>query len=408
MKYNVFLKKKFFGNTEIKTILDIIIELKNIRGYKNKIFLLTGLSETGKTFSLTKLSFILGKNNPFVFSSGSLFNSLGKISTNLLNKLARKSIGVKFYQENLIVKGKLSRLETYELKNSSFCNFAKLTLRGESLEKTYDISEDLLKKIIKNKIKLGDKIIINRTNGDIYRENTNESICFIKKEKISFKSNDFEKIVITEQIITLDELDNLNQNHNFLRKFFSNQYDGFNNKKKNNLDKILSKWAKGNKIKIVRGILAIDDINFLSQVNFSFLKNLLAKYTCPIVLCIGNTSLSKDGLSSSTFLPKLPIDFICSNLVAAFKPIDCKEVFEIIKYTCLELNICLKKALINFLVKIGIECGIKYSMYLLSISSVLKKKNFIKINDIKKSYNFFFNCKRCIIFTKCQHFKIFY
>jgi hypothetical protein len=47
-------------------------------------------------------------------------------------------------------------------------------------------------------------------------------------------------------------------------------------------------------------------------------------------------------------------------------------------------------------------------MYLLSISSVLKKKNFININDIKKSYNFFFNCKRCIIFTKCQHFKIFY
>ena len=39
---------------------------------------------------------------------------------------------------------------------------------------------------IKNKIKLGDKIIINRTNGDIYRENTNESTCFIKKEKISF------------------------------------------------------------------------------------------------------------------------------------------------------------------------------------------------------------------------------
>jgi hypothetical protein len=59
MKYNVFLKKKFFGNNEVKTILDLIIDLKNIRGFKNKIFLLTGLSETGKTFSLTKLSFIL-------------------------------------------------------------------------------------------------------------------------------------------------------------------------------------------------------------------------------------------------------------------------------------------------------------------------------------------------------------
>ena len=229
-------KKQMMGNIQIKTILDFIIKFFKIKNYKSKIILLTGITENGKTFSLIKLSLILGKNIPFIFSNGASFNSPYKSCTNFLNKLARKSVGIKFYQENFIVKGRLSNLEIKDFQSSSYCKYARITLKSETSEKMYDISEELLKKIIKKHIKLGDIIVINRTTGDIYCEKINDLKCFYK-DNINYTlsiRNDFEKMAITEQIVTLEELDNVNEKDNFLRKYFSTQFDSYKNKKKRN------------------------------------------------------------------------------------------------------------------------------------------------------------------------------
>lgn len=403
-------KKQFFGNIEIKIILDFIIKIFKIKNYKSKIILLTGISENGKTFSLIKLSLILGKNIPFIFSNGLSFISPNKICTNLLNKLARKSVGIKFYQENFIVKGKLSSLEIKDFKLSSYCMYARITLKRETSEKMYDISEELLKKIIKKQIKLGDIITINRTTGDIYSEKFIDLKCFYNDYGTYNQSirNSFEKIVVTEQVVTLEELDNVNENENFLRKYFSTQFDSYRNKKKKELDGILAKWVKNYKIKLTRGILALDDVHLLNDVNFSFLKNLLQKFTSPIILCCGLAYFKYKELTLLSSSHLFPLDFLNSCVVSTFRPTCCKEIFEIIKCTCCRLNLSIKKGAVSLLVKVGLECGLKYSIYLLSISSVLKKTKFLKIGDIKQSYNLFFNFGRCITFTKFQHFKSFY
>ena len=48
-----FPLRKIIGNIEVKIIFEIIIQIKRIKKSQSKFFLLTGLPDIGKTFSLT-------------------------------------------------------------------------------------------------------------------------------------------------------------------------------------------------------------------------------------------------------------------------------------------------------------------------------------------------------------------
>ena len=72
----ILQNKNLIGNIEIKSIFDILIRFFSLMKFKAMLFLITGIPETGKTSSLTKLSIIIGKN-PFIFSNGcSLIHSI--------------------------------------------------------------------------------------------------------------------------------------------------------------------------------------------------------------------------------------------------------------------------------------------------------------------------------------------
>jgi len=403
----LFFRKKFYGNIEIKIILDILLRTCITKGYKNKLFLMLGPTETGKSFSIKKLSFLIGKHIPLICSNGSIINSLGTLAIPFLNQLIRKSVGIKFYQENLIIRGKLSNLKIKNKKNNLSNKHAKLNLKINCCEKIYDISQGLLHKIIEKNINIGDIIIINRTTGDIYTDRSNESFC-VDKEKhpdTSGGENYFDRVIITEQLITLEELDNINLKDNFLGKYFSSQLTDFNLKKNENLDEILIKWIKNKKMKIIRGFLIIDDINLLDDNKFSFIKQLILRFVCPTILCIGNSN--SEDFSIKSMKKFIPLDFLRSTVLGLYRPSDCKEFFEIIKYSSFEFNICINTKVISLLIKIALDCGLKYALYLLSVSTVFKKGNRLKLKDIRSSYNLFFNCKSCLLFTGYQHFKIF-
>jgi DNA helicase TIP49 (TBP-interacting protein) len=401
--------RRIFGKVEIKIIFDILMQIRKIRKCRSKLFFLTGLSETGKTFSLITLSKKIGKDIPLVFSSGFWINSFSDIKRNLLLQMSRQAIGIKFYQENFIIKGVLVNLEIKNQKSNHSFNFGRLTLKNLQNSKTYDISEELLKKILTKKIKIGDTLLINRTTGDIYNHANDNLFYFEGQKNQKLETNDsLEKIVITEQLVTLDELDNVNQKNNLIGKYFSNQFEDINSKNKENLEEVLGKWVKFNKIKIIKGLIVIDDIEWIKIDGIIFIKELLSKFLAPSILIV-----SKSDVDNKNFQPNFSeqtrlVTLSDINILVTFKPINCKELFEIIKTKCMELNIYINRKAIGFLVKIGLNCGLKYSLYILSVSILIKKNEGIKIYDIKSSYEIFLNSKRSIVQTKFQHFKIFY
>jgi len=394
----------------MKIILDLLIEIHKIEKIKTKIFFFAGPSETEKTFILNKISYIIGKKIPYVFSNGSFINVSGNNKEEFIIKLARKSIGVKFYQENLVIKGKLSNLEVKNANNSSLPINARIVLKEGIIEKTFEISEGLLKKILEKKIKLGDTIIINRTTGDIYCSHQNDLTNFKKQpEKVSFSGkNSFERIVITEQIINLDELDIVNQKKNVLKYHFGGKVETHDKEKSETLDVILSKWFKNNKIKIIKGLLIIDDVNLIDKTSYYFLKNLMLKFTCPSIVCFGNTEIKSFKKNKNIYTETIPIDFIKSCIVSMFPPLNCREFSEIIKKKCYELNLALEKNVLCFFVRICFECGLKYSLYILTITMLFSKKYNIDIKHIKRASNIFLNHKQSVLSFGNQAFPIFY
>ena len=398
----ILQNKNLIGNIEIKSIFDILIRFFSLMKFKAMLFLITGIPETGKTSSLTTLSTIIGKKIPFIFSNGFFINSFNQTNINIINQLARKSIGIKFYQENFIIKGRLFNLEIKDSKNNLFTENAKLTLKIGDFERIYRISHGLLKKIIKKKFKLGEELVINRTTGDVSSSSNLDIENKSHDKQKTLKNNSFEKILITEQIITLYELDNINRKNNILKSYVSNSNGD------SNLDEILLNWSKKNKIKLIKGFLVIDDIYSLDKKNVNLLKNLLLKFNCPIILCAGDSNLHSKSSEQTSLIETLSIKISNLNIFSTFRPNGCKEFLEIIKLKCRQLNILAKRSVICLLVKLALECGLKYSLYLLSISLILKKKNVLKLNDVKQSFQLFLNCKNCLLFTKCQHFKTFY
>ena len=125
-----FPLRKIIGNIEVKIIFEIIIQIKRIKKSQSKFFLLTGLPDIGKTFSLTTLSDKLGKDIPLVFSSGPWISSCSFSKKSLLFQMSRKAIGIKFYQENFIMKGILVNLEIKNKKVNCSSNHIKLTLKS--------------------------------------------------------------------------------------------------------------------------------------------------------------------------------------------------------------------------------------------------------------------------------------
>ena len=404
-----FPLRKIIGNIEVKIIFEIIIQIKRIKKSQSKFFLLTGLPDIGKTFSLTTLSDKLGKDIPLVFSSGPWISSCSFSKKSLLFQMSRKAIGIKFYQENFIMKGILVNLEIKNKKVNCSSNHIKLTLKSIGEKKNYYISQELLKKILNKKIKIGDNLLINRTTGDIYNYK-NDDLFYYKEKKVQKLEYDsgIEKIIITEQLVTLEELDNVNQKTNLMSKYFSNQPEEHIDQTRENLDNLLKKWVRYNKIKIVKGLIVIDGIEWVRIKEYNFLKELLSKFLSPSILTVAKSDFDRKRFLSNFSQGKPWVDLSNKNISVSFKPLNCKEIFEIIRAKCIELDLYIKKNAIGFLVKIGLNCGLRYSLYILSVSRLIKQKKGIGIKDIKISYEIFLNSKRCIILTTFQHFKIFY
>jgi len=130
-------------------------------------------------------------------------------------------------------------------------------------------------------------VIINRTTGEIYNENSEHPANFEKKGWGGFNlTSNFESIIITEQLVTLEELDNINQNGSLIRKYFSEHSNNVYVQKEENFDEIIVKWVRNNKIKIIKGLLVIDDACLLKGSNVNCLKGLLLKFISPSILCV--------------------------------------------------------------------------------------------------------------------------
>ena len=393
-----FMSQEFVGHENLTRCAKIILGFLNQQTTESQHVFITGYNGTGKTSLINAIGITLNPVSVFtsIDASEINFQSVGKIENLIL--AIRKTVVVTFYQETLNINGQVINIRIFRSHNKKNFSTGTLVLRSPKIQNSYEIGPILVKRLIEQKIRIGDFISINKVSGEI-----------MKKKKRDYLSDEIEIEITREHSISLNELDCLNSYSNELSKFFLN-------KTKNNvafirekIDQLVLSWAKERKIKVSNGILCIDDIHFLSTNCFSFLIKILDGLLSPSLICVSNCIKNKIVGVEKFSQYGVPLDFLDRFLIINTRPLEIFQLKEIISLRCLDGNIIIENNAHKLLVKIGLECGIRYSFYMLTMSINFSKKTrvMVKFRNILKAYDLFVDYKRFKRHSKILNSKLF-
>jgi len=388
----------FVGQKIARRALFMLVNLINKQNFENKGIIVTGACGTGKTAMGIAVSKLLISKFPFIKINGSEIGSPIISKIEILHRIIRKTVGINFYQESLIIEGEIVDLKINEKNKKNIER--KLVIRNKNVQSIYEIGPKILKKFFEKKIKKNDFVSIDKTNGEVYfykknieKSHTNKNTNFSKKEVDSI-----ERYKIIEHFITLHEIDLLNSKKKKLSAIFSEFQSEISFKKREKIGKVLKRWEEENKIKIFKGILFIDDIHLLNNESFSFLGKIIETRLSPNFFFA--TNYTKEKINGLNYISPhgIPVDFLDRFLILSTCPLSKMEIEKIIRLRSKELQLLLKKECLLLLVKIGIECGLNYALYLLSTLCFhsSKKKKETGIHDILISFKLFLNFRKII------------
>mmetsp|Transcript_39352 Transcript_39352/g.80608 ORF Transcript_39352/g.80608 Transcript_39352/m.80608 type:complete len:440 (+) Transcript_39352:1583-2902(+) len=401
-----FVSQGFVGQTDARKAAKLSIKLFQEQQFEGGGIIITGSGGSGKTSLAWALSLSIDINTLFITVSGSEIYSPSLSKLEYLTQLTRRSIGITFFQETILITGEVVG---YEFSKDSFQKSiqlpGKITIKTNDVQSVYDIGPKILKRIIENNIKPGDFITIDRVNGQIKKKKEFELYTgkkiFQNMKKDTSSYLELENHVILEHFVTLHELDILNHFDNLFSNFFSKIGTEIPNEVRETIDKIILSWTKDGKVKFTRGILFIDDIHILDSECLSFLGKKFESILSPFFICATDNSKTKvTGLKLLSF-HGMPLDFLDRLLMVPLKPNSEKEIRKILKLRSEENSIPIEGKALNLLTRISLECGVRYSLYLMTTSIIINPNNLKKLDvlRIKKSYSLFVDCKRLTRFS---------
>jgi RuvB-like protein 2 len=362
--------------------------------------IIVGNSGTGKTCLSIAIGLSIDKTMPFVAVNGAELNFLSVSKIENIKQIIRKAIGVRFFNESFIIQGEVVDVKINEESEKNNISYAKLILKTNEIQSTYKIGWEMYSSFLKKLIKKGDIITIDK------EKNLVEKTKHFEKKNYQYRENNIgnlEKHEIHEHIITMYELDLLNSFSDFaISKLFIDDIQEISNEIREKIDRIVIKWQKNNKIKIIRGVLLLDEANLLNIDSFAYLSKNIESFISPsIILSTGNSDLKIHDVNYVSS-HGIPTDFLDRFLIIQTNPYSYNEIKKILFIKANEETLLIGTEAYELLTKIGIECGIRYSIYILSILILISDNKSKKINtiEIKKSFLMFIDTKRFIRYSK--------
>lgn len=366
------------GQIEARKAVKILLNIFERQDFQGGGVIITGSNGTGKNTLIKALSTSITIKNLFLTANGAEIYSPTLSKTEILTQLTRRAIGVTFFQETIFINGQVVNFQIYKnsMVGSKYKN-GKITLKTKDFQCVYEIGSKVLKKLIDKKIRPGDFITINRGNGEIKKKknsflNEKELIHTLDKQKNS--PLEIENYVVTEHLVTFHELDVLNHFGDLISNFFLVSGVEIPANIRERIDKIVLDWIREGKIKLTRGILYINDTHILDSESFSFLGKNFENFLSPFFIFATSEIENKLNTLNSISFHGLPLDFSDRLLMIPMKPNTEKEIKEILKLRMKKNSIFLEENSLMILTKIALECGICYSIYIMTISFSFQKE----------------------------------
>ncbi|KAL7344626.1 RuvB-like helicase 2 [Encephalitozoon intestinalis] len=376
---------------QVKARKAMVLIRKMVESNKGgKIVLIKGDRGSGKTALAIGLSKSLGGVH-FNSISGTEIYSLEMSKSEAITQALRKSVGLRIKESVRTIEGEVVSLSG-----------RRIVLKTVDMESSFDIGEKMRNELDKEKVSAGDVIRIIKERGRVYKIGTS----MVKKNEMVGMDARFvpcpegELIKIREEIqeISLHDIDVINNKAEGYLALFSGETGEIRTETRDEVNKKVWNWINEGKAEVVRGVLFIDEVHMLDIESFAFLNKAIEEDFCPVILVSTNKKECVIKGTDETSPYGMPKDFIDRALIISMEKYNREDLEAIIRHRILEEDVLIDGSAVDALVSISEESGLRYSMNLLTISSLRASKRGGKVvlEDIKRVSELFLDEARGI------------
>nr|AGE94889.1 hypothetical protein ECU11_1270 [Encephalitozoon cuniculi] len=348
-----------------------------------KVVLIKGDRGSGKTALAIGLSKSLGGVH-FNSISGTEIYSLEMSKSEAITQALRKSVGLRIKESVKVIEGEVVSLSG-----------RRIVLKTVDMESSFEIGEKMRGELDKEKVSAGDVIRIVRERGRVYKIGTS----MVKRSDVVGTDTRFvpcpegELIRITEetQEISLHDIDVVNSKAEGYLALFSGETGEIRAETRDEVNKKVWGWINEGKAEIVRGVLFIDEVHMLDIESFAFLNKAVEEDFCPVILVSTNKG---EYIVRGTDEPSpygIPRDFIDRALIISMEKHCRRDLEAILRHRILEEDILIDDDAVDRLVSISEASGLRYSMNLLTISSMRasRRNGRVALGDVERAFELF-------------------
>jgi len=410
------------GQKDSREAMSLICDLINCKKMAGRSVLLAGPPGSGKTAIAMAMSKELGSKVPFCPMVGSEVYSTEIKKTAILMENIRRSIGIKIREQKEVYEGEVVELTPIETEDpmstgtySKTVSHVVVTLRTAKGQKTLKLDTSIYENIQKAQVTVGDVIYVEATSGSVKRVGRSDQYAtdydLEADEFVPVPRGDVHKKREVIQDVTLHDLDIANSKaggssefQSLMSSFNKNRKTEITDKLRQEINKVVNRYIDQGIAELVPGVLFIDEVHMLDLECFTYLHRALESNFAPICVFAtnrGNTVIR--GTGDIVAPHGMPLDFIDRLMIVRTKQYNQEEIKEIIGLRAQVEGITINKEAMEVFGEIGAESSLRYTMQLLTPSTILAKINGndeitkLEIEEVKDLY---LDAKRSAVMLK--------
>ncbi|XP_027047277.1 ruvB-like 2 [Pocillopora damicornis] len=397
------------GQVAARRAAGVILEMIKEGKIAGRAVLIAGQPGTGKTAIAMGMAQSLGPDTPFTAIAGSEIYSLEMGKTEALTQAFRRSIGVRIKEETEIIEGEVVEIQIDRPASGTGAKVGKLTLKTTEMETVYDLGTKMIESLTKEKVQAGDIITIDKATGKVsklgrsFNRARDYDAMGPQTKFVQCPEGEIQKRKEVVHTVTLHEIDVINSRTQGFLALFSGDTGEIKGEVREQINAKVAEWREEGKADIVPGVLFIDEVHMLDIECFSFLNRALENDMAPVLIMATNRGITKIRGTNYKSPHGIPLDLLDRLLIISTSPYQEKDLRQILTIRCEEEDVEMSEDAIFLLTKIAQETSLRYSIQLITASSLVcrkRKGTEVNVDDIKRVYSLFLDEARSTQFLK--------